>query len=176
LTTEQCLLKRNPNLSKEEIEKIFAENIGINKVIWLKAGLVNDHTDGHIDEIARFVAPNKIVCAYEDNGEEENFKILDDNYQALKNATDVSGKSFEVIKLPMPHMVYDNGVKAPASYANFYIGNKVVLASIFNDPNDAKALEIIQSCFPDRKVIGIDCSEIIYGGGAIHCITQQEPI
>jgi agmatine deiminase len=176
LTTEQCLLKRNPNLSKAEIEKVFAENLGINKVIWLKAGLVNDHTDGHIDEIARFVAPSKIVCAYEENVNEENFKILDDNYQLLKNFTDVNGKNFEVIKLPMPHMVYDNGVKAPASYANFYIGNKIILASIFNDPNDDKALEIIQSCFPERKVVGIDCSEIIYGGGAIHCITQQEPI
>ncbi|MDR3519329.1 MAG: agmatine deiminase family protein [Candidatus Pacebacteria bacterium] len=175
LTTEQCLLKRNPNLSKAEIEKFFSEYLGVNKVIWLKAGLVNDHTDGHIDEIARFVAPNKIVCAYEENPNEENFKILDDNYQMLKNATDINGKNFEVIKLPMPHMVYDNGVASPASYANFYIGNKVVLASIFNDPNDAKALEIIQSCFPDHKIIGINCSEIIYGGGAIHCITQQEP-
>jgi agmatine deiminase len=175
LTTEQCLLTRNPNLSKSEIENIFRDNLGISKVIWLKSGLANDHTDGHIDEIARFVALDKIVCAYEDDSNEENFKALDDNYQILKNSTDQNGKSFEIIKLPMPHMVYDNGEKAPASYSNFYIGNGVVLVSTFNDPNDSKAMKIIQSCFHDRKIVGIDCSEIIYGGGAIHCITQQEP-
>jgi len=150
--------------------------LGVSKVIWLKNGLENDHTDGHIDELARFVAKNKIVCAYEDNTEEENFKTLDENYNILKNAADQDGKPFEIIKLPMPHMVYDNGVKAPVSYANFYISNKVVLVSTFNDANDAKAIEIIQSCFPDRKVIGIDCTDLIYGGGAIHCITQQEPL
>ena len=176
LTTEQCLLARNGDMSKEKIENIFKEYLGVSKVIWLKNGLENDHTDGHIDELARFVAKNKIVCAYEDNTEEENFKTLDENYNILKNAADQDGKPFEIIKLPMPHMVYDNGVKAPVSYANFYISNKVVLVSTFNDANDAKAIEIIQSCFPDRKVIGIDCTDLIYGGGAIHCITQQEPL
>lgn len=177
LTTEQCLLSpsRNPSLSKKDIENIFAKNLGISKVIWLKEGLVNDHTDGHVDEIARFVSSSKILCAYEDDSSEENFKILNDNYEFLKNSKDENGNSFEIIKLPMPHMIYNNGVKAPASYANFFIGNKVVLASTYNDPNDEKALAIIQSCFPDRKVVGIDCSELIYGGGALHCITQQEP-
>ncbi len=175
LTTEQCILTRNPNLSKGDAEKIFAKHLGISKVIWLKKGLANDHTDGHIDELARFVAPNKIVCAYEDDGNDENFKILEANCQVLKNSTGAQGKPFEVIKLPMPHMVYDDGNKAPVSYCNFYIGNKVVLASTFNDPNDAAALQIIQDCFPDRKIVGIDCTDIIYGGGAIHCMTQQVP-
>src|SRR3989344_1216128 len=177
LTTEQTLMKpnRNPAMSKTEIEKYLREYLGVEKVIWLKEGLTNDHTDGHIDEIARFVDKNKIICAYEDNTEDENFKILDDNYRILKNSTDQNGQSFEIIKLPMPHMLYDNGTKAPVSYCNFYIGNKVVLMGKFNDPNDEKAEQIIQGCFPDRKVIAINCREIIYGGGAIHCMTREEP-
>jgi len=175
LTTEQCLLKRNPKISKADYEDIFGKYLGVTKVIWLKEGLTNDHTDGHIDEIAKFVAPNKIVCAYEDDPSDENYRILDENYRVLKNAVDNKGKPFEVVKLPMPHMCYHNGEKAPVSYANFFIGNKVVLVPAYNDPNDAKALETIQSCFPDRKAISIDCSEIIYGGGAIHCMTQQVP-
>lgn len=162
ITTEECILKRN--LTKEQAEEAFAKYLGIKKVIWLKNGLVNDHTDGHVDELARFVAPNKILCAYEEGYEslEENFKIL-------------TATNFEIIKLPMPHMTYSNGMKTPASYTNFYIGNKVVLAPTFNDLNDTKALAIIQSCFPGRKVVPIDCSELIYGGGALHCITQQVP-
>lgn len=177
LTTEQTLLNknRNPDLSKQQIEEYLNDYLGASKIIWLPKGLVNDHTDGHIDDIAKFAGPNKILCAYEENIEDENFKILDDNYQVLKNSTDQDGKLFELIKLPMPHMKYDDGLKAPVSYCNFYIGNEVILVPTFNDPNDSKALEIIQSCFKDRKAIAIDCSEIIYGGGAIHCITQQQP-
>lgn len=183
LTTEQCLLNpnRNPGMSKADYEQCFRQYLGVTKTIWLKHGLVNDHTDGHIDDIARFVAPNKIVCAYEDDETEENFKTLDENYQNLKKAADAAGESFELVKLPMPHMRYakdkpfEAGNNAPASYANFYIGNQVVLAPIFQDPNDEKALQIIRDCFPDRKVVGIDCSDLIYGGGAIHCITRQQP-
>ncbi len=177
LTTEQTLMNpnRNREKSKGDIEKYLADYLGVEKTIWLKKGLINDHTDGHIDEIARFVGPNKILSAYEDDFKDENFKILDDNYQVLKNSTDQNGKPFEIIKLPMPHMLYDDGNKAPVSYCNFYIGNETVLMAKFNDPNDAKAEKIIQSCFSDRKVVAIDCSEVIYGGGAIHCMTQQEP-
>lgn len=176
LTTEECLLKRNPNLSKEEIEKLLFKYVGAKKVLWLKAGLINDHTDGHIDEIARFVSPTKILCAYEDNEQDENYEILKKNYEDLCSFTDSDGKSFEVIKLPQPHMIYANGEKAPVSYCNFFIGNKVVLVTVFGDPNDDKAVEIIQACFPDRKVVPINCKELIYGGGAIHCITAQEPL
>ena len=170
LTTEQCLLKRNPNLSKGEIEKFFSKYLGIKKTIWLKDGIMGDHTDGHIDEVAKFIAVNKVVCAYEDNNKDENYEILKNAYEFLK------AELLEVIKLPMPHMTYHGGERAPASYVNFYIGNKVVLMPTFNDPNDAKALEIIRSQFPNRKVTGIDCSDIIYGGGAMHCLTQQQPV
>jgi agmatine deiminase len=183
LTTEQCLLNENRNLgkTKKDVEKFLADYLGVKKTLWLWKGLVNDHTDGHIDELARFVEPNKIICAYEDSEKDENYAILKNNYETLQNATNLEGNPFEILKLPMPHLFYDKNKpfeaenQAPASYTNFYIGNNVILASIFNDPNDAKALEIIRYCFPDRKVVGIDCSDIIYGGGAIHCMTQQQP-
>ncbi len=192
VTTEQCLLNpnRNPHLNKEQTEQYLKDYLGVSNIIWLKRGLVNDHTDGHIDDLARFVSPNKIVTAYEEDENDENYVSLQDNYTVLKNAADQDGKPFEVIKLPMPHMRYEEGhtvhsgdekgteeqgEKAAVSYANFYIGNKVVLVPTFEDKSDAKALEIIQSCFPDRKVIGISCSNIIYGGGTIHCMTQQQP-
>ena len=182
LTTEECLvLNRNPNKTKTETEGILKKAIGATNVVWLNKGLVNDHTDGHIDEIARFVNPTKILCAYEDNHEDENYERLQENFKILEDSVDQDGNKFEIIKLPMPHMYYDDsekefsGKKAPVSYANFYIGTKTVLVSLFNDENDENALKIIKSCFPDRNVIGIDCRDLIYGGGAIHCITQQEP-
>ena len=183
ITTEQCLLNpnRNPNLNREQIEKYLRDYLGVSKIIWLKQGLIGDHTDGHIDDVAKFVSANKILCAFEDNPDDENYQILQDAYQSLLKATDKDNKPFEVVKLPMAHLKYsadkpfEAGGKAAASYTNFYIGNEVVLAPTYNDPNDAKALEIIQSCFPNRKVIGIDCTDIIYGGGAIHCLTQQQP-
>lgn len=175
MTTEQCLLEnRNPNLDKEHNEKYLEDYLGASNIIWLKNGLVNDHTDGHIDEVARFVSPNTIVCAYEEDMNDPNFSILDTNFKILENALDKDGNRFKIIKLPMPHMDYDNGEKAPVSYTNFYIGNSVILMSIFNDPNDEKAKEIIQSVFPNHKIVGVDCSQIIYGGGAIHCMTMQE--
>jgi agmatine deiminase len=177
LTTEQCLLNenRNPGITKEDIGEYLKKYLDITKVIWLNEGLTNDHTDGHIDELARFVTPNKIVCAYEENRDDENYKILQENYNRLKEETDINGEPFEVIKLPMPHMYYDDGSKAPVSYTNFYIGNTVVLAPIFKDRNDSEALGILEDCFPGRRIVGIDCSDIIYGGGAVHCITQQQP-
>lgn len=194
ITTEQCLLNpnRNPSLSKKQIEQYLKDYLGVSKIIWLKKGLVNDHTDGHIDDLAKFVGPNKILAAYEEDPNDENFKTLDDNYKVLTNAQDQDGKPFEIVKMPMPHMRYQAGhtvhskdvnnnsqisaetEKAAVSYTNFYIGNSIVLAVTYNDPNDAKALKIIQSCFPDRKVVPIDCSDIIYGGGAVHCMTQQQ--
>lgn len=183
LTTEECLLEnRNHGKYKEENNLFLAKFLGATNVIWLKKGLLNDHTDGHIDEIARFVGPKKILCAYEEDVKNENYERLLENYKILESAGDQDGNKFEVIKLPMPHMKYDEGekkhrgIQAPVSYTNFYIGNKTVLVSIFNDENDAKAIAIIKECFPDRKVVGIDCRDLIYGGGAIHCITQQEPV
>ncbi len=172
ITTEQCLLNsnRNPHLNKNLIEEYLKKYFGVEKIIWLKQGLVNDHTDGHIDDLVKFISPNKILCCYEDNQRDENYNILKDNFEVLTK------EPLEVIKLPMPHMYYDDGTKAPASYANFYIGNKAILVPIFNDPNDKKAITIIRSCFPNHKVVGIDCHDLIYGGGTIHCITQQQPM
>lgn len=194
ITTEQCLLNpnRNPQLNRKQVEQYLKDYLGVAKIVWLKKGLFNDHTDGHIDDIVRFVGPNRIVSAYEDKTSDENFAAMDGNFQVLSNAVDQDGKPFEVIKLPMPHMRYEsihsvhsgigfenNGPeqaeKAAVSYLNFYIGNAAVLVPIFHDPNDKTALEIIQNCFPDREVVGIDCRDIIYGGGAIHCMTQQQP-
>lgn len=177
LTTEQCLLNenRNPGMTKGGVEKFLGEYLGVEKTIWLGEGLLNDHTDGHIDEIARFVSRDTIVCAFEDDEGDENYATLRANHEILSAATGLDGKPFEIIKLPMPHVRYDDGEKAPVSYTNFYIGNKVVLAPVFNDGNDETALEILGECFPGRKLVPIDCSDIIYGGGSIHCMTQQEP-
>lgn len=185
LTTEQCVLNENRNLgkTKKDIEQYFADFLGIQKTIWLFEGLVNDHTDGHIDELARFVNSNTIVCGFEENEKDENYTILKNNFETLQQATNLEDKPFNLVKLPMPHLTYkdqpaggEKNSRIPASYTNFYIGNTVVLASVFNDPNDKKALEILQTCFPDKKVVGIDCSDLIYGGGAIHCMTQQQPV
>lgn len=177
LTTEQCLLNpnRNGNLSKNPIEDYLKKYLGVKNIIWLKEGLVNDHTDGHIDEIARFVGEKVIVCAYEDDQNDPNFKILDENFKILEKTEDNDGNKFKIIKLPMPHMNYDNGEKAPVSYANFYIGNSVILMPSFNDPNDKNASEIIQELFPNHKIVNIDCTKLIYGGGGLHCITMQQP-
>lgn len=176
VTTEQCLFKRNPNLSRGEYEGVFAEHLGIRKVIWLASGLYNDHTDGHVDDVVKFVSPSKLLCAYESDPADPNYQPLKDNYDTLTKSTDAFRKPFEVIKLPLPHIVYDDGQRAPASYANFFIANKVVIVPIFHDPNDDEAMNIIQSCFPKRKVVPIDCTDIIYGGGAIHCLTKEQPL
>jgi agmatine deiminase len=181
LTTKECLiLNRNKDKTKEDTENILKQAVGASNIIWLNKGLVNDHTDGHIDEVARFVGPAKVLCGFEDDIKDENYERLKENFEILENEVDQNGNKLEIIKLPMPHMYYDdgekhNGLKAPVSYANFYIGNKTVLVSLFGDKNDEEALEIIKSCFPGREVVGIDCTDLIYGGGALHCITQQEP-
>ena len=175
LTTEQCLLNenRNPGMMKADVEKFLGDYLGVRKTIWLGDGLLNDHTDGHIDELARFVSRDTIVCAFEEDEDDENYATLRANYEILSAATDLDGKPFNVIKLPMPHVRYDDGEKAPVSYTNFYIGNTVVLAPVFNDENDGRALEILAKCFPGRKLVPVDCSDIIYGGGAVQCMPQR---
>ena len=181
LTTEQCLLgeNRNPHLSKEEIEKYLEDYLGVNNVIWLKAGIEGDDTDGHIDDIARFVNPTTIVCAYEENEEDPNSLTLRENYDILSTSRDQDGKKFNVIKMPMPPCTYDSvrgeNLRIPSSYLNFYIANKVILAPIFGHHNDETVLKILRKVFPGRQVIGIDCSDLVYGQGTIHCITQQQP-
>ena len=183
LTTEQCLLNsgRNSGLNKEQIETNLKNFLGASNIIWLKEGLKGDHTDGHIDDIAKFVSPDTILVAFEENKEEENYHILKKNFEDLEKISDQNGELFKLIKLQVPHLRYDQnkpfeaGNIVPASYTNFYIGNTVILVPIYNDPNDEQALKIIQSYFPNRKVVGIDCRDLIYGGGALHCMTQQQP-
>ncbi len=181
ITTEQCLLNsnRNPNLSKPEIEKSLMDYYGINHVIWLKSGVAGDDTDGHIDNLARFVNPNTVLCAYEENESDENHLALKNNYDILINSTDQDGKKLEIIKMPMPPAILANSndgkTRLPASYLNFYVANKVVLVPTFKHKNDRTAMKIIQKQFPGRKVIGIDCRDLIFGMGTIHCVTQQQP-
>ncbi len=176
LTTEQCLLNknRNPGLGKEEIEIYLKEYLGACKVIWLKQGITGDDTDGHVDDVARFVNLTTVLCAYEDDPEDENYLPLKENYELLSKESDQDGNPLKVIKLPMPGRVGARR-RLPASYANFYIGNEVVLVPVFSHKNDRKALKIIQEVFPDRKVVGINCREMVHGLGTIHCISQQQP-
>lgn len=177
LTTEQCLLNpnRNPKMTKEEIEKRLREFLGVSHFIWLKEGIEGDDTDGHIDDIARFVNPKTIVCAYEEDTQDYNYSILRENYEILQGATDQNGERLKVVKLPTPGEVGTDELRLPASYANFYIGNKAVLAPVFGHKNDKRALAILQELFPDRKVHGINCCDLAWGLGTIHCVTQQEP-
>ncbi len=177
LTTEQCLLNknRNPHLNKSEIEEYLVEYLGVSHIIWLKNGIEGDDTDGHIDDIARFVNPTTVLCAYEENRNDINFPRLHENYEILKSAKDQNGNKLNVIKLPMPEAIGDEEGRLPASYANFYIGNTLVLVPVFGHKNDAQALDIIRQQFPDRKIVGINCSDLVYGLGTLHCISQQQP-
>jgi agmatine deiminase len=176
LTTEQCLLNknRNPSLSKEEIEVYLKEYLGAKKVIWLKEGIAGDDTDGHVDDIARFADPTTVLCAWEADPQDENYAILKENYELLKSETDQDGRPLKVIKLPMPGRV-GGDERLPASYANFYIGNDVVMVPVFGHENDKVALKTIQAVFPDKKVVGINCRDMVHGLGTIHCISQQQP-
>ena len=176
LTTEQCLLNKNRNawLGKEKIEKYLNDYLGVSHIIWLKCGIVGDDTDGHVDDLARFVNPTTVVCAYEE-GDSENAEALRSNYEILSRSTDQDGKKLKIVKLPMPDNVECNKKRLPASYTNFYISNKTVLVPTFQSPNDKLALSILQKLFPKRKVVGVDCVDLICGFGAIHCISQQQP-
>ena len=184
LTTEQCLLNpnRNPHLSRSEIETYLKNYLGVVKVLWLGEGIVGDDTDGHIDDIARFVAPNAIVCAVEDDPDDANYELLQDNLARLKQMTDANDRPFEIVTLPMPGIVGGESTdtrnldRLPASYANFYIANNVVLLPVFNHANDTRAHETLQRVFPDRRVIPINCEPLVWGMGTIHCLTQQQPL
>jgi len=177
LTTRACLLNpnRNPTLSADQIEDKLKEYLGVEKVIWLNDGVVGDDTDGHIDDIARFVGPSTVVCAYETDIADANYPALHDNYEILRQSSDQDGKPITVIRLPMPAKVTDSDERYPASYTNFYIGNTVVVVPIFDDPHDAEALRIIQEIFPDRNIVGIDARALVEGYGTFHCATQQQP-
>ncbi len=179
VTTEECLLsevqQRNPGVTREQLEEIFADYLGIEKVIWLDRGIAGDDTHGHVDDITRFVTPTTVVTAYEPDPDDPNHEPLSDNFRWLKKSTDQAGHPLRVVKLPMPAPVYFRGRRLPASYANFYIANKLVLVPIFSDPNDRVALNTLAALFPDREIVGIYCRDFIWGLGALHCMTQQQP-
>ena len=184
MTTEQCLLNpnRNPQLDRATIESYLRNYLGARAVLWLDEGIVGDDTDGHIDDIARFVAGDTIVCALEEDPADANYELLQDNLKRLQAARNLDGRSFEIVTLPMPGIVAasdDTSSRAldrlPASYANFYIANQVVLAPIFGHANDARALETLQRVFPERRVVGINCEPLVWGMGTIHCVSQQQP-
>jgi agmatine deiminase len=183
LTTEQCLLNpnRNPQLSSDEIEQFLKDYLGVTKVLWLGEGIVGDDTDGHIDDIARFVATDTIVCAVEEDPADANYEILQDNLARLRSMTDANGKPFEIVTLPMPGIVGGSSTgtrdleRLPASYANFYIANNVVLAPVFGHANDERAVDTLQRLFPTRQIVPINCEPLVWGMGTIHCVTQQQP-
>ena len=178
LTTRECLQskiqERNIGFKKKDYEEIFKKFLGIKKVLWLNKGIVGDDTHGHIDDVARFVTRKKIFMAYEKNKNDVNYKKLRENYQIIQKLN--KKKEFKIIKIPMPNAKYIDGVRVPASYLNFYIANRIVLVPVFSDEKDKKIIKIFKKHFKNRKIIPIDCSLLIWGFGAIHCMTQQEPI
>ena len=177
LTTQQCLLNRNrnPQLSKLQIEEKLHDFLRVTNMIWLGSGVAGDDTDGHVDDVARFVSANTVVCMSEQNPEDENYAALTSNLEMLQHSTDQDGAPLKVVSIPMPRKVETPEGRLPASYANFYIANAVVLVPIFNDPNDSKVIDVLRQYFPGRKIVGIECSPLVYGFGGIHCITQQQP-
>lgn len=177
LTTKACLLNknRNPHLNQQEIEAYLQNYYGVEQVLWLGDGIVGDDTDGHIDDITRFVNEDTVVTVIENNKNDDNYHILQENLKALKKMRLLNGKQLNIIELPMPDAVYYDGQRLPASYANFYISNAAVVVPAYRCKNDEKALDMLQQCFADRKVISIDSTDIIWGLGSFHCLSQQEP-
>jgi agmatine deiminase len=177
LTTESCLLNpnRNPDLSREQIEANLREALGVTQILWLGDGIEGDDTDGHVDDITRFVSPNTVVTVVEEDEDDPNYEPLELNFQRLRTMRLSNGAPLRVAKLPMPSRIAREGERLPASYANFYVGNTVVLLPTYHDTNDAWAASVLKEAFPDRKIVPIDCRELIWGFGAFHCLTQQQP-
>ena len=176
LTTESCLLNpnRNPQLSRGEIEQRLRNYLSVREIFWLGDGIAGDDTDGHIDDLARFVSERTVVTAVEENRDDENYKPLRQNLARLREMK-IDNRKLDIITLPMPKKIVREGLRLPASYANFYIANNCVLVPTFTDSNDQAALSIFEELFPERRVIGIDCRELIWGLGTFHCLTQQQP-
>ncbi|MEW6304890.1 MAG: agmatine deiminase family protein [Verrucomicrobiota bacterium] len=177
LTTESCLLNpnRNPHLNKEQIEQYLRDFLGARHVLWLGDGIAGDDTDGHIDDLTRFVNASTLVTVVEEDPADANHTVLQENMKRLRTLRDQDGQPFRIVELPMPGLVEYQGQRLPASYANFYIANGIVLVPTYRHANDARALKILQREFPDRRVIGVDSTELIWGLGSFHCISQQEP-
>ena len=179
ILTEECLLskiqERNKNFKKKDYEKLFNKYLNIKNFIWLKKGIIGDDTHGHVDDISRFVSKNTIMTAIESNKKDKNYKNLNENLKILKKSKNENGGKFRIIKVPMPSPIYIEKTRVPASYMNFYICNKKVLLPIFSVKEDIVAIKIFKNFFKNRKVETVDCSKLIWGFGAIHCMTQQEP-
>ena len=177
MTTEQCLLNpnRNPGLNKNALESMLRENLGVKNVIWLKAGIEGDDTDGHIDDIARFVGPRKVAVAAEPEVSDSNSRALEEDLAILNSSTDEDSRPLEVIRLPMPRPSYSGDGRLPASHLNFYIGNSCVLVPTFGGDSDKEVIRVLGDLFPRKEVVGVDCRALVYGLGTIHCVTQQAP-
>ena len=179
LTTEECLLsaeqQRNPGLTRQDYERVFADYLGVRKVLWLGRGIAGDDTHGHVDDLARFVGPRTVVAVVEDKAADVNYAPLQENLERLRGLTDPEGRRLEVVPLPMPEPVVFDGQRLPASYANFYIANDRVLVPTFNDANDRRALGTLADLFPGRQVVGIHAVDLVWGLGTLHCLTQQQP-
>jgi agmatine deiminase len=176
LTTESCLLNpnRNPSLGRAEIEQRLRDYFGVREILWLAEGIEGDDTDGHIDDLVRFISERTVVTVVEENRDDENYEPLQENLGRLRQMKVEQGE-IEIVTLPMPKKIVRQGQRLPASYANFYIANSCVLLPTFADPSDEGALSVLRELFPDRRVIGIDCRELIWGLGTFHCLTQQQP-
>ena len=178
LTSEQCLLNknRNPHLSRTEIERNLCDYLGVTTVLWVGDGIIGDDTDGHIDDITRFYKPDGFITCVEKNRRDPNHRILAENLERLSSFRTPQGRKFDLVELPMPKPFAIQGQQVPASYANFLIINGAVLVPTFRQKKrDAEACAIIGGCFPGREVIGIDCYDLIWGLGTLHCISQQQP-
>jgi len=179
LTTEECLLDpvqaRNPGVERAAIEQTLADHLGIRKVLWLGRGIAGDDTHGHVDDLARFVDAQTVVLVSEDSKDDVNYEPLRDNHERLARMTNQDGAPLRLVQLPMPSPLFFDGQRLPASYANFYIGNEVVLVPTFNDTRDRAALAILADLFPTRRVVGIHAVDLVWGLGTLHCMTQQEP-
>jgi agmatine deiminase len=178
LTTEQCLLhpNRNPSMTREAIEAALCDNLGVSQILWLGEGIVGDDTDGHIDDLTRFVSEDTVVTVVEQDRSDENHLPLAENRERLETLKLADGRALKVLEMQMPRPVEFQGNRLPASYANFYIGNRVVLMPTFNDPADEPNRQLLARCFAGREVIGIDCTDLVLGLGALHCLTQQVPV
>lgn len=177
LTSTACLLNpnRNPQLNQEHIEGILCDYYGVEQILWVDEGIVGDDTDGHIDDTVRFVNADTVLTVVEADRTDENYSLLQHNLKQLKSMRLLNGKQLNIVELPMPPALYYDGQCLPCSYANFYIANKSVIVPVFNCKQDERALQIIQDCFPSRSVVGIDSTDIIWGLGSFHCLSQQEP-
>lgn len=177
LTSSSCLLNpnRNPTLNQHQIESYLRDYYGMEQVLWVKDGIVGDDTDGHIDDTVRFVNEDTVLTVIEENKQDENYALLQENLADLKKMRLLNGKQLNIVELPMPEAVIYEDQRLPASYANFYIANAAVIVPTFRSDRDDQALQIISDCFPGKKVVGIDSTEIIWGLGSFHCLSQQEP-